>query len=129
MTVLKLAGFFRELRHGRADGPSLKESILADANPEEHLILGYLRSGSMLILCPGLGTDPLKQDRISGALSIYTDGIWAWGGDLAYFVANYHVQLPPRFLEHMKKAAWTPRKLSRDELRNLQLPQRPKRDV
>ena len=45
---LRSVGFFRELRHGDANGPSLRESICVQRHPEAASIVAYLREGHVV---------------------------------------------------------------------------------
>ena len=99
---LRRLGFFRELRHGDPDGPSLRESIGAQRADEE-LIARYLEQGHVLIGCPGVVGDVLSNDPAPvAAMHILTDGTWVWPGDLPCYVRKYHVALPEAFVEHVR---------------------------
>lgn len=100
-------GFFRELKHGRADGPSLPEAMSDRAKPGESRIAAYLREAPILLHAVGPVTDVFEPngDYIC-APSIHTDGVYAWPEDLAYYVERYHVALPAEFLAHMATAKW-----------------------
>jgi len=100
-------GFFRELKHGRADGPSLREAMRAKGQPGEARIAAYLRAAPILLHALGPVTDVLdpKGDYIC-APNIHTDGTYAWPEDLAYYVERYHVALPAEFLAHLAAAKW-----------------------
>lgn len=100
-------GFFRELKHGRADGPSLRESMRDTGKPGESRIAAYLRAAPILLHAIGPVTDVLepKGDFIC-APNIHTDGTYAWSEDLAYYVERYHVALPADFLAHLAAAKW-----------------------
>lgn len=100
-------GFFRELKHGRADGPSLREAMRDKGKPGESRIAAYLRAAPILLHALGPVTDVLapKGDYIC-APNIHTDGAYAWPEDLAYYVERYHVALPTEFLAHLAAAKW-----------------------
>ena len=100
-------GFFRELKHGRADGPSLREAMRDKSKPGEARIAAYLRAAPILLHALGPVTDVLdpKGDYIC-APNIHTDGTYAWPEDLAYYVERYHVALPAEFLAHLAAAKW-----------------------
>ncbi|MGE0545863.1 MAG: hypothetical protein AB7O24_31460 [Kofleriaceae bacterium] len=102
-------GFFRELKHGRADGPSLRELMNDRAKPGESRIAGYLRDAPILLHAMGPVTDVLdpKGDYIC-APNIHTDGAYAWPEDLAYYLERYHVELPAEFVAHIAAAKWKP---------------------
>lgn len=100
-------GFFRELKHRRVDGPSLREAMRDTGKPGESRIAAYLRSAPILLHALGPVTDVLEPngDYIC-APNIHTDGAYAWPEDLAYYVERYHVALPPEFLAHLAAAKW-----------------------
>ena len=107
MQLIKV-GFFRELAHGSKTGLSLSESIRDKSHQEEEKIIKYLNEGTLFIACPGVTKDVLNELRgIIGAPHIYTDGVWAWCGDLSYYVKEYHIELPEKFIENMRKNNWT----------------------
>jgi hypothetical protein len=117
MMPLRYAGFFRELRHGRVDGPSLAESRQSSADPDEQRILGYLADGTTLA-ATGKAVDDVLDDgkKAVATLKIVTDGAWLWPGDLPYYIAQYHVSLPPDFTDQMRANSWKPPKLDRPAL-------------
>lgn len=100
-------GFFRELKHGRVDGPSLRDAMRDAGKPGESRIAAYLRTAPILLHALGPVTDVLapKGDYIC-APNIHTDGAYAWPEDLAYYVERYHVALPLEFLAHLAAAKW-----------------------
>ncbi len=100
-------GFFRELKHGRPDGPSLREAMRDKGKPGESRIAAYLRDAPILLHALGPVTDVFQPngDYIC-APNIRTDGMYAWPEDLAYYVERYHVELPPEFLKHIAAAKW-----------------------
>ncbi|MGE0868043.1 MAG: hypothetical protein AB7P03_05770 [Kofleriaceae bacterium] len=102
-------GFFRELKHGRPDGPSLRELMKDRAKPGESRIAAYLREAPILLYAVGPVTDVLepKGDFIC-APNVHTDGTYAWPEDLAYYVERHHVELPAEFLAHLAAMKWKP---------------------
>ncbi|MBA3405606.1 MAG: hypothetical protein H0U13_13160 [Gemmatimonadaceae bacterium] len=104
---LVAVGFFRELKHGRADGPSLREAMRDKGKPGESRIAAYLREAPILLHAVGPVTDVFepKGDYIC-APNIHTDGVYAWPEDLAHYVERYHVALPAEFLAHVASAKW-----------------------
>ena len=105
-----MVGFFRELEHGDDEASSLLESV-GDKNLEnEKEIVGYLKSGTVLHITPGLVQDMMEPSRNSIIDSLYTltDGVWCWPSDLPYYVETYHVKMPDLFLFHMKSCNWQP---------------------
>ncbi len=105
---LTRVGFFRELKHGLPDGPSLRESMRDKGKPGESRIAAYLRTAPIMFHSLGPVTDVFtpKGDYIC-APNVHTDGVYAWPEDLAYYVERYHVALPAEFLAHLASAKWT----------------------
>jgi hypothetical protein len=105
---LTRVGFFRELKHGRTDGPSLREAMRDKGKPGEARIAAYLRAAPIMFHALGPVTDVFtpKGDYIC-VPNIHTDGVYAWPEDLAYYVERYHVALPAEFLAHLAAAKWT----------------------
>ncbi|MBK5144775.1 hypothetical protein I2494_13815 [Budviciaceae bacterium BWR-B9] len=107
MKKLKKVGFFKELSHGDDNGESLialvNRGILADSLK----VAGYLNNGHFLMIAPTVVTDVLSDEqKFIGTLTIQTDGVWAWPSDLAYYVSNYGVLLPPDFIQYMSDNKW-----------------------
>lgn len=106
-TSLRRVGFFRELRHGKADGPVLKEAIRGAGDPDEPKVVSYLRAGHVLMASPGIVRDVLDpRGGIIGALGILTDGTYAWPSDLVHYVERYHARLPDELIAHMASLGW-----------------------
>lgn len=100
-------GFFRELKHGRPDGESLREMMRDTGKPGGARIAAYLREAPILLHAVGPVTDVFqpKGDYIC-APNVRTDGVYAWPEDLAYYFEHYHVDLPAEFLRHIAAAKW-----------------------
>lgn len=114
---LQLAGFFRELPHGRPDGPSLQERRHDAPQPDEDKIAHYLESAEALAISGSMSDDYFDPSKKAVArLETATDGVWLWPRDLGYYVRNYHVDLPPDFVAHMHQRAWQPPEFTQDEL-------------
>lgn len=106
--ALERIGFFRELKSGSPDDPSLKDSVRASGGRDEHKLVRYLQAGKVLMASPGIVRDVLDpQAGIIGPLEIRTDGAYAWRSDLAYYVEKYHVVLPAEFLAHVQTNGWS----------------------
>jgi hypothetical protein len=118
---LKRVGFFRELSHGDADGPSLAESMRDAPGADDDSIVEYLNEGVPFILSPGPVFDVMDGEGPVGTASILTDGEWAWPDDLAAYVEKYHVRLPDEFVQHARANQWLISDLERDQLRALTL--------
>jgi hypothetical protein len=115
--AMSRAGFFRELRHGSPDGPTLSESRRGEAQPDEALIVRYLESAPFLAVTGSFVDDYLNPaNKAVARLMIMTDGAWRWPRDLAYYVREYHVQPPADFVAHMRQRSWEPPALTPDDL-------------
>lgn len=107
MTRLRRVGFFREMRHGDAAGPSLHEARRAVASPDDVHIVNYLNSGKIYVATPGPSVDVLDERRPRIAPPhVMTDGVYCWPGDLSYYVQKYHVRLADDFVAHMEANGW-----------------------
>ncbi len=106
---LKRVGFFRELDHGDPNGPKLVEHVSDHPQPDEDRLVDYLRGGILLIGSPGVVYDVLDNKAGPvGSPNILTDGVWAWPGDLPYYVEKYHLRLPKEFVEHVRGRSFRP---------------------
>jgi hypothetical protein len=108
--ALKRCGFFRELEHGDDNGESLRE-LRETARYNENqrqAIVAYLEQGRVVIGCPGLVCDVLKDDAslVIGSPNILTDGEWMWPADFAYYVSEFDVPVPESMLQHMEHSNW-----------------------
>ncbi|MFC4157924.1 hypothetical protein [Chitinimonas lacunae] len=108
MDKVKLVGYFRELKHGLRDGPSLKEAVeKGNYAAEKTELLAYLKEGVLYAAAPGVGVDVLDSTgKLSGVAHALTDGKWMWPADLAYYVEFYNVSLPEDFLGDLRKRKW-----------------------
>src|SRR4051812_6811294 len=93
------AGFYRELAHGDAEGPSLEQAVGKGEYDGPELV-AYLQAGEPLAT-----TGELIDDVLDGAntgiavLEVLTDGEWVYPSDLAYYVEQYQVELPVGLLQ------------------------------
>ena len=109
MTKLKRAGFFRELRHGYADGPSLHDAIDRGlAGDDAEGLAFYLKSAPALYTTPGYVEDVLSPGTIIGAPHIRTDGVWAWPSDLEHYLTVYKCALPDEFVARIRAHKYQP---------------------
>ena len=116
--VLKRVGFFREVREVLREDvrglPSIREAVRATGDPDEGRILAYLRRGICLWACGGVMPDVIAPSpHVRTSPDYLTDGVWLWPGELAYYVANYHVELPSEFVADMRQNGWVVPALSR----------------
>lgn len=105
---LQRTGYFSEMEHAEETDPSIKEHLHKLPKKNLENIIHYLLGGILVIMCPGNTTDVINpQNGNAGAPSVYTDGKWAWPGDLVYYVKNYQVGLEQGFLDDMERNNWT----------------------
>ncbi len=117
MTLLMPLGFFRELRHGDPDGPSLEELAGAGNAADTDMLVAYLRDGAALIVSPGLVSDVLSGDETPVCeRHIVTDGVWVWPLDVAHYVEKRDVGLPLEFLEHVQRVSYKIPHISNEQL-------------
>jgi hypothetical protein len=116
----KQLGFFRELPHGDPEGPSLLEARRGTRD-DEAAIVRYLAESPVLAVSGSAVYDVIDpQHPVAGRNAVRTDGAWIWPDDLAYYVANYHVELPAEFIEDGTRAQWAVRDLTQAELEGLE---------
>lgn len=117
----RFLGEFRELEHGRTDGPSLRDCVRRQGAPYEADLVRYLRAGSVLAATTSRVHDVLSaRNDLIGGLHLLTDGEWFWYTDLAHYVEQYHVPLDARFVDHARGRGWTPPQLSDAELARIE---------
>lgn len=108
---VKSQGIFKEMLQGSASDPSIFDFIQSEANEDENKIIDYLENGTVIIACAGVMVDVVNPENgLAGSPEWKTDGIWAWSGELAYYVKQYHLKLNDEFIETMRKNAWTIRR-------------------
>ncbi|MCR5627408.1 MAG: hypothetical protein K6F99_08820 [Lachnospiraceae bacterium] len=104
---LKTVGYYKEMPHGRKTNNSILDSINKEKPENIEKIYQYLRGGVEFIVSPEITQDIIAPEKgTSGIASSYTDGIWLWPGDLAYYVKNYNLKLPDEFISTMKDNDW-----------------------
>lgn len=65
-------------------------------------VVEYLRANELVAMCAGWMTDRVTGKQVAGwRPNFRTDGVYAWGESLAYYVARYNLELPPEFLAHI----------------------------
>lgn len=108
MKPLIRVGFYREMRHGRPDDPSLLDAMQQVPDEDEGDVVGYLRSGVLLLASPGIARDVLAPSgSVIGPPHILTDGTYAWPGEFVHYVGRYHARPPSPFVAHMAANHWT----------------------
>ncbi|MFE6049253.1 hypothetical protein ACFQ6N_00675 [Kitasatospora sp. NPDC056446] len=115
--MFPFVGEFRELGHGRPDGPSLRSAVRAQESANARELVEYLRAGTVLAATTTLVHDVLSPDyAVIGGLHLLTDGHWLWYSDLAHYVERHHVALDPQFIAHARSNDWTAPLLSEADL-------------
>lgn len=106
--ILRRVGFFYELPV--VDRIHVLRSLShPGAVAQEAAVIKYLDSGQLFAAVPGVEDDVLSAERpIIGALHIRTDGCFAWPSTLSYWLKQYHIALPPEFIDHMENNGWSP---------------------
>jgi len=105
---LKKVGFFAELPHGDETGPSLPDSVRDQGEKDERKLIAFLEKGILFIGCAGIGRDVIDESAgLTEPPHVLTDGVWAWPGDLAYYLKKYHVELPEDFLSHIRNRRYS----------------------
>lgn len=107
--TLKKIGYYKEMPHGEANDPSIRDIINAlDQIDEIDNICSYLDDGKPIVVCCGTSQDVINPEKgIAGIPSVLTDGVWVWPGDLSYYVRNYHIGIDHDFLNHMRENNWS----------------------
>lgn len=104
---LKTVGYYKEMPHGHETGNSIFDFINKGSQEYIDKIYQYLKSGVEFVVSPEVTHDIITPEKgTSGIASSYTDGIWLWPGDLAYYVKNYNLKLPDEFISTMSQNNW-----------------------
>ncbi len=102
---LAFFGFFNELgfRVG-AEVPAV--DLPRSTSPDKAAVVSYLRSGSPLVVVPGIMDDPLSDSGPSfpGGGSVLTDGQWLWPQVAAELVDLHDIAVPEGLLQRMREA-------------------------
>jgi hypothetical protein len=116
---MKTVGFFRELRHGFPDGPSLRDSLYRTTVKPE--FLSYLENGYVLAVASSAAVDDVldSEKKYVATLDVRTDGEWLWPGDLSYYVSMYQVFVPDEFISYAERNNWVIPPFSSDEISHL----------
>jgi hypothetical protein len=98
-------GFFAELGF-RVGGEVSAVDLPRSASPDKAGVVSYLRSGSPLVVVPGVADDPLSDSGRSfpGGASVLTDGQWLWPQVAAELVDLYDIAVPESLLMRMREA-------------------------
>jgi hypothetical protein len=118
VTLIEL-GFFRELRHGDPQGPSIVDALEHPLPPElRDTVARYLERGTVVIATTGRAddvVDPANRD-VSG-INVRSDGDVVWSEDLASYVRTYGARVPDEVVRRARAGA--PRPLDPDAVQEL----------
>lgn len=121
----KWAGRFKELLHGRTDGPSIADSKGAlPCTVDPALVGSYLRGGANLIGSGACLDDWFSGKKAVALRDVFWDGEWLWFADLPYYVEHYLVAIPEEFLARMEAYSWIcpgPSREQQEQVRQVQL--------
>jgi hypothetical protein len=71
-------------------------------------ILHYLSTGCQFANIWTIAVDLLQPDKPSiDAPNLFSDGLWAWTGEIPYYVEKYNVTLPNEFIDRMRSFDWS----------------------
>ncbi|MER8182217.1 YrhB domain-containing protein [Kitasatospora sp. NPDC094015] len=102
-------GYYRELAGGEQQAPSMLPFLYADPGEDDKALLGYLRAGTLLAATTSLASCHLEPGGPPlGSTAVLTDGTWDWPSDLAHYVEQHHLRLPPAFVHHARSNGWVP---------------------
>ncbi|WP_152521249.1 hypothetical protein [Nocardiopsis ganjiahuensis] len=114
-------GFFQELPHGDAHGERLESHVSQGEEALKERVAWYLDQGTVVAAATQVLFDMLSEDRAAiGSLAVRTDGIWMWPSDLSYYVREYNVRLPGRFVRHAESSGWSPALPSEERLTEIE---------
>jgi hypothetical protein len=92
----------------RETGPYFDVDRRRIADPaERERIVGFLRSGALVMRTTGRDTDRIEPERGRVVpLSFRTDGHWVWSDALGYYLDAHGVAPEPEFLQHIAAAGY-----------------------
>jgi hypothetical protein len=102
-----LLGFFRELRHGDPEGPSIDEALADPLEPAlRDTVARYLEQGSVVVATTARADDVLEPARrdVSG-INVLSDGTDVWSEDFAYYVRRYGARVPDEIVARARAGA------------------------
>ena len=106
--AVREVGYFREFGSGFASYPSIHDFVQKLPSANEERIVAYLKSGHVGDVCLEKTNDVIDPKKaIKLRIDSYSDGVWEWRADLAYYVETYHVRLPDEFVKHVEANRWT----------------------
>lgn len=96
-----LVGFFKELEPRLSDVPNSIYDFKNKLDPEiKPIVLNYLEHSTGIFDWLETVRDCLNRKKtIIGGSCVWSDGEWIWREDLEYYVREYDVGLPSKFIE------------------------------
>lgn len=105
--TIKMQGVFKEMLNGNSNSPSVFDFIQTEPSEYEERIINYLKNGIVVVACGGIVEDVINPNNgFAGCPDLKTDGVWAWSGELEYYVRTYHLKLNDDFIQTMKINDW-----------------------
>ncbi|MDH6711481.1 hypothetical protein P3T27_008239 [Kitasatospora sp. MAA19] len=115
-------GYYRELVTGEKQAPSMLPFLHAGPDKDDAALISYLRAGTLLAATTSIARCRLTPEGPPlGSIALLTDGTWFWPSDLAHYVEQHHLRLPPDFVNHARSNSWVPPQVSPQRLRDLEL--------
>lgn len=96
-----LVGFFREIEPRLSDVPDSIYDFKNKLDPDiKSIVLNYLTQSTGIFDWNEVVRDCLDREKtIMNGSCIWSDGEWIWREDLEYYVKEYNVNLPSKFIE------------------------------
>lgn len=108
------AGFtFADVFDSEPDEAGRPTDIVHLSEDEADRIVGYLLSGTPMLVADTQGTDVLDPDRGQGVpLHLRTDGTWIWSDASAYYAREHLVAPPAEFYAYLQSVPQTAGRVS-----------------
>ena len=79
--------------------PSIKNNVSEVAIKNKKEVLRHLKTGETGIVAPALMRDLFTGEPLNFELCIYSDGIYTWTSEEAYYFEKYNLKLNEDFLK------------------------------
>ncbi len=101
-------GFWRS-DDGELDLPQVEAVADADwSGFEQKKVVSYLLNAPLVVVASGPNSKCLLCEELCGSSAYRSDGCWLWPDDLAHYVDQHNVSLPPSFLTHLEERNFQP---------------------
>lgn len=105
---------------GAIDAPSIYDHIGSWGSSDQNQVARYLQYGYLVRSTMGVESDVITGDLDPIGLSAaFSDGQWAWRGDLAYYVAIHSLELPADFLCYVTERRYVVPQVSLDDAQRM----------